>query len=207
MAMSTPSTAALTRGARKLRQLGADAVSIPSTQELYERKCADLTDAKAKLDAIIARQINGEKTVNGQRGNVAPIVAEKNAAEATVARLQHEAGLIKQQIIDARPKPPLDPRRQMLADAFDAVARFDPYSKCARGTPEQIAAAQADLDKLVNEYRTTQPTGNAREAWTVKKNAARTRLEALKGPPYSQHRPWASNEQLKAARAKEGLKP
>jgi hypothetical protein len=206
MAM-TQSAAALTTAKRKLKALASDAISIPSTQELYERKCADLEAAKAKLAGIVARQINAEKTVNGKVGNVAPIVAEKKAAEAAVARLAHEGGILKQQLIDARPKPPLSPRQQMLADAFDAAADFDPYSKCARGTPEQIAVAQADVDALVHEYRVSQPSGRAREAWTVRKNAAETRLAALQGPPYPPHRPWASDETLRAARAKEGLKP
>jgi hypothetical protein len=201
MAMPKPSTSSLTRGAKRLKQLGADAISIPSTQELYERHCAKLTDAKAKLAAIVARQIQAEKPVNGTKGNAAPIVAEKRVAEETVARLEREGGLLKAQLVAARPAKPLSAWAQAWSDA----ASHDPYAHIERGTPEQIAEAQADLDKLNLEYKLTTPTGAARDAWSVRKNAARTRLAALQGPPYPERRPW-TNEELKAARLKEGLK-
>jgi hypothetical protein len=204
MAMSKPSASALTSGARRLKTLAADAISVPTTDELYARKCADLEAAKRKLDAVITRQLKVEENQQHRARDVDPIVAEKRAAETTVARLQHEAGVLKQQIIDARPKPPLTPAQQVWADAL--ATQRDPYAGCARGTPEQIASAQRDVDELVREYRLTTPTGVARDAWTVKKNAAETRLAALQGPPYPPHRPWATNETLKAARLKEGLK-
>jgi hypothetical protein len=191
--------------ARKLRDLATDAVVLPTKLELYERHCAKLTDAKSKLAAIVARQIQVEKTVNGTKGNTDAIVAEKRAAEATVARLEHEGGLLKQTLIDARPKR-LTPQQQHWADVSEAVAGFDPYSRCGRGSPEQIASAQADLDKLVVEYRLNPPTGNAGESWRARKNAAETRLAALQGPPYAPHRPWASDDVLKAARKAEGFK-
>ena len=50
MAMSTSSAAALTKTAqRKLKNLASDAIRIPSTQELYARKWAEIDAAKAEL--------------------------------------------------------------------------------------------------------------------------------------------------------------
>jgi hypothetical protein len=63
-----------------------------------------------------------------------------------------------------------------------------------------------EFDAVVLEYKLSQPSGAARDAWSAKYNAARTRLAALQGSPYPPSRPWASDEQLKAARLKEGLK-
>jgi hypothetical protein len=193
--------------ARKLRDLATDAVVLPTKRDLYQRKCADLDAAKAELARTVARVLEQEKIQQtSQRRGYAELLALKAAQEAKVERLSHEGGLLKQALIDSRPQPPLSPQQQHWADAFDAAANFDPYEKCGRGTPEQIAKAQADLDKLNLEYRLNQPSGNAREAWSLKKDAAETRLAALQGPPYPPHRPFATNEELKAARLKEGLK-
>ena len=168
MAMSTDNTAALTRASRKLKELASDAISIPSAQELYDRKSAELRHARQKLDGIVKRQIAIEKGKSRSSGDTAAVVAEKVAAEALITRLENEAGLLKQPLIDARPKPPLTPQQQMWADAALAVAEFDPYHRVKRGTPEQIAAAQQAVDELVHEYRMKQPSGNAGAAWAAK---------------------------------------
>jgi hypothetical protein len=189
--------------AKRLKDLASDAVSIPTPDELYRRKCADLTEAKTKLADLVARQIKIEANQQRRTGDTDSIVTEKRLVEAKIARLENEGGLLKQQIIAARPAKPMTAWGQAWHDA----ASHDPYAHIERGSAEQIAAAQAELDALIREYRLNTPTGAARDAWSVRKAAARTRLEALKGPPYPAHRPWATNEALKAARAKEGLKP
>lgn len=204
MSMST-SSAALTTAQRKLKNLASDAISIPDAAELYQRKLAELADAKRRLAEIVSRQIKLESSTSTNWPAYQSIVAEKTAAEALVARLENEGGVLKAALIAQRPKPPLSPRQQMMADAYNAAASFDPYHRCKRGTPEKIAEAQKAVDELVLEYRLNQPSGNAREAWTAKSNAARTRLAALQGPPWPAYMPWASRETLKAVRKAEGL--
>jgi hypothetical protein len=204
MALTSPSTSSLTRGAKRLKQLGSDAISIPSTQELYDRKCADLAQAKQKLASIVARQIQAEKTVNGKTGYVAPILAEKAAAKATVARLENECGLLKGEIVAARPAKPLSAWAQAWSDA----ASHDPYAHIERGSAEQIASAQADVDALVRDNKINPPTmGSANEVWSAKYRAAHLRLAVLQGLPYSARTlRFFTREELAAARAKEGLK-
>jgi hypothetical protein len=151
---------------------------------------------------VVSKIIAAEKMPNSQRGNYPSLLASRLDLKQRLDRLQTESGLLKQQLIAARPAKPLTGWAQALTEA----AAHDPYAHIERGSAEKIAAAQADLDKLIVEYRLTTPTGAALDAWTVKKHAARTKLEALKGAPYPAHRPWASDETLKAARLKEGFK-
>jgi chromosome segregation ATPase len=187
--------------AKRLKDLASDAVSIPTPDELYRRKCADITEAKQKLSALVSRQLKIESTQQRRTGDTDAVVREKRDLKEKLERLQTEAEMIKQQI--ERPAKPMTAWGQAWVEA----ASHDPYSRVERGTPEQIAEAQAALDALVREYKLTAPSGAARDAWAVRKAAARTRLEALKGPPYPAHRPWATNEALAAARKSEGLKP
>jgi hypothetical protein len=192
--------------ARKLKDLAVDSVVLPSPAELYRRKCADVAEAKAKLADLIARQLKIESATSRRSGDTDAVVVEKRAIETKIERLSTEAALLKEQITAARPPAPLSDRQEAWAQAWSAAASHDPYSHIERGTASQIAAAQAELDALIDEYRRAQPTGNARDAWAVRKAAARTKLEALKGPPYPAHRPWASDETLKAARKAQGFK-
>ena len=67
--------------ARKLRDLASDAVVLPITEELYQRKCSDLEAAKRKLDGIITRQLKLEENQQRRPADVAAITAEKRAAE------------------------------------------------------------------------------------------------------------------------------
>jgi hypothetical protein len=189
--------------ARKLKDLAVDSVVLPSPDELYRRKCADVAEAKQKLASIVASIIKTEANTQRRHGDTDALYAERTRAKALVERLQNEAGLLKEQIISERPAP----AKSTWGQAWSDAAAHDPYRHVERGSAAQIAEAQAELDALVEEYRRAQPTGNARDAWAVRKAAARTRLAALQGPPYPQHRPWASDETLKAARAKLGLKP
>jgi hypothetical protein len=191
--------------ARKLKDLAVDSVVLPSPDELYRRKCADVAEAKAKLADLIARQLKIESATSRRSGDTDAVVVEKRAIETKIERLSTEAEMIKQQI--ERPATPLSDRQEAWAQAWSAAASHDAYRHVERGSAAQIAEAQAELDALVVEYRLTTPTGAALDKWAAKKNAAETRLAALQGPPYPVHRPWASAETLKAARAKEGLKP
>jgi chromosome segregation ATPase len=199
MSMST-----VARGARKLKSIVDDQIEIPSPEKLLARKADEIATLKQKLADLVARQLKIESTTSRRSGDTDVVVREKQDLKEKLERLQTEAEMIKQQI--ERPAPPLSDRQQAWADAYAAAADFDPYRHIERGTSEQIAAAQRELDELIDEYRRAQPTGNARDAWAVRKAAARTKLEALKGPPYPAHRPWASDETLKAARKAQGFK-
>ena len=200
MAMSTQSASALTRGTKRLKDLATDAITIPSAAEIYKRKVAEIEDAKAKLSAIVAKQIRIEKGASRRTGDTEAVLAEKRDLKAQIARLSDEAATIKAQFA---PKPKLSPQQQFLADAlkFDDV-----FANRPRGTPAHIAEAQTAVDALVHEYKLTQPTGNANAAWTAKYHAAHLRLAVLQGLPYSArtHR-LISPETLKAARKAEEL--
>lgn len=202
MAMSN--AAALTKTAqRKLKSLAADAISIPTTEELYARKSEELRDARRRLNDIVKRQIAIETNRSRSAGDNTAILAEKAKATAAVERLENEGGLLKAELVAQRPKPPLTPQQQFWVDALNYS---DPYEKCKRGSPEKIAAARKVVDEMVREYRFSPPAGgNAHDAFAAKLNAARTRLTALEGPPYPPYHPWASPETLKAARKAEGL--
>jgi DNA polymerase III delta prime subunit len=199
MAMDTSS--GIARGARKLKQLG-DKIVIPDTQTLYQRKVDEIAATKSELARAVARIIEAEKLQPSQRGNFAALLASRRDLKTKIERLQTEAALIKQQIISERPAP----AKSTWAQAWSDAAAHDPYGHIERGSPERIAEAQAELDAINDEFRRNQPSGNARDAWAVRKAAARTKLEALRGAPYPAHRPWASDETLRAARKAEGFK-
>ena len=78
MSMSTTSASALTRASKRLKELGQDAISIPTTQELADRKSSELDAARAKLDAIVRQQL-AIKSKKDQRPP-ASLLAEKTAA-------------------------------------------------------------------------------------------------------------------------------
>src|SRR4029078_12732865 len=80
MAMST--SAALTTAQRKLKNLAVDAISIPTTQELYDRKIAELADAKRRLAEIVARLIKVEAAQQRRTGDTDFLYAERAKAEA-----------------------------------------------------------------------------------------------------------------------------
>lgn len=203
MAMGTESAAALTRASRKLKDLATDAITLPTAQQLYDRKVSELHDAQRKLDGIVKRQIDLEKQQPSQQGGrLETLLREKRDAEALVERLANESGMLKAEIVAKRPKPPLTPQQQIRRDA---LKWSDPYAGSPRGTAEQIAKARQDVDALVLEHRLTQPTGQAREGVMEKINAARTKLTVLEGLPYPEYCPWASNETLAKARKAEGL--
>jgi hypothetical protein len=179
------------------------AAIAPSTEAAYARTISDLADAKRVLAGIVSRLVKAEANQQRRHGDTDSLYAERAKARALVAQLERQGGELKAELIAARPKPPLTPLQQAFADA----AKIDPHAHIERGSPEKIAAAQAELDALVREYKLTTPTsGAALDAWAVRKNAARTKLEALKGPPYPPHRPWASAETLAAARKAQGFK-
>jgi chromosome segregation ATPase len=186
----------------KLKSVTVDKIVIPDTQTLYARRSSEIAEAKAALAKLVAQIVAAEKLPNSQRRGYSELLAKRASLRGKIERLSREAGLLKAEIVASKPQPPLNQWQQLFADA----AKHDPYGHIERGTPEQIAAAQAELDQLVDQYRRNPPGGDSRDAWVAKKNAVRTKLEALKGPPYPAHRPWASDETLKAERAKQGLK-
>jgi hypothetical protein len=188
----------------KLKNLATDFVVLPDTQELYRRKCADLTAAKQKLDAIIARQLKIEENPQRQSRDTDAIVVEKRTARALVERLAHEAGLVKQQLIDARPKPPLSPAQQSWADAFS----FQPQAgRWQPGTREEIAAATAEVDALTAKAREAKYSGSAsvEEAVIRDLRAAKVKVVALQGPPAPPFTRWLSKDDLTAALKKRGV--
>jgi hypothetical protein len=187
----------------KLKSVTVDKIVIPDAQTLYARRTSEVAAAKGDLAKVVAQIVALERLPQSQRRGHSELLAKRASLKAKVERLSSEAGLLKAELVAARPKPPLNQWQQLFADA----ANHDPYANHKRGTPEQIAAAQAELDQLVDDYRRNPPSGDSRDSWVAKKNAVRTKLEALKGPPYPAHRPWASDETLKAERAKQGLKP
>jgi chromosome segregation ATPase len=187
--------------ARKLKDLAADKITVPSTEEMLSRRAADIAEAKANLANIGAGITKIEANTQRKHGDTDKLYAERAKAKALVERLQNEAGLLKDQLRAAKPE-----KLTAWGEAWAEAAAHDPYAHIERGSAEKIAEAQAHLDNLIVEYRLTTPTGAALDAWTARKHAARTRLEALRGAPYPAHRPWASDETLKAARLKEGFK-
>lgn len=196
MAMSTSSAAALTTAQRKLKNLASDAIKIPSAAEIYKRKVAEIADAKAKLAAIVAKQIQIEEGKSRSTGDTATLLAEKRELKAKLGRLSDEAATLKWQFA---PKPKLSPQQQFLSDAlqFDDV-----YADRPRGTSEQIDQAKEEVADALRAYK----LGDAGADVSKKLNAARLRLFALEGLPYS---PKAlqlfSRETLAAARKAEGL--
>jgi hypothetical protein len=205
MAMSTSSAAALTRTAqRELKELASDAISIPTTEELYARKSAELSEARRKLAEIVARQIKLESGNSTNFQAHQSIVAEKAAAEALVARLENEGGLLKAELIAQRPKPPLTPQQQLLIDSFPVVPP-SPYSK------DEMRAAQAEVDRVVHEKRLARFNGDhrAEEGLAPAYKEAKLKLDVMSGG-YAGHwppsMPYATREDMAAAMKKWGRK-
>lgn len=179
MAMPTSSAAALTKTAhRKLKELASDAISVPTTEKLAERKSDELAEARRKLNDIVVRQIKLEQKNGGTSAQIKAVIAEKHAAEALVEKLQNESGILKQQLIAARPKPPLTLQQQFWADAFAAsVPPPSPYS------PEEMREAQAAVDRIVHEKKVARFNGDhrAEEALAPAYKEAKLKLDVLSG--------------------------
>jgi hypothetical protein len=141
MAMDTQAASAITRGAKRLKNIASDAVTIPSIEEIYKRKAEEIAAAKVQLANTVARVIEQEKIQQrSQRRGYPELMAAKVAQEQKVARLCNEAGIIKAQIIAARPKKPvLTPAEQMQAmhDSLKGFDPSDPHGKIKRGIGEQ----------------------------------------------------------------------
>ena len=131
---------------KKLRDLATDAVVLPTREDLYRRKCAHIDAAKAELARTVARVIEAEKMQPSQRRGYAELMASKSAQEEKVERLCREAGMVKQQLVDARPKPPLTPSQQIWADLIPAPTQC-PYSAA------DMAEANADLERITADMR------------------------------------------------------
>jgi vacuolar-type H+-ATPase subunit I/STV1 len=106
MAMSTTSASAITRSARKLKDLAHDAITLPTTEELYARKVAELHAARRKLDGVVQRQLKLEEANPPKRAAIEAILAEKAEAKALIRRLEDETSLLRSSL-DAQ-KPPRD---------------------------------------------------------------------------------------------------
>jgi hypothetical protein len=204
MAM-TQSTSTLTRGARKLRQLGADAISIPTTADLVRRKGEEIDAARAKHQAIVARQLQLEKATQRSPSAIAAVVAEKKAALALIERLQRESGILNDKLQSEKPSKPLTPRQQMWADAFTL---HPPSGKWQPASGAEIDAARAEVDALAQKAREAKHSGSpGAEARIIPAlTAAKVKLVALQGPPAPPYSRWLSKEDLKAALAARGVK-
>ena len=205
MAMSTSSAAALTRTAQnKLKNLASDAIRIPTTQELYARKSAEITEAKRKLDATISRLIALEKEQPSRRGGYDELLAAKARQEATIERLCSEGGILKQGLIDARPKPPLTPRQKLWMDSLP-VLPVSPYTK------DEMQAAKDEVERIVQQKRMARFNGDrhAEEALAPAYKEAKLKLDVLCGgyrgewPPYM---PYATRDDMAVALKKWGKK-
>lgn len=148
--MAINPSAALTTARRKLKDLAADAVSIPSTQELYARKKQELRDAHRKLSTIVERQIAIEKNTSRRTGDTTAVLTEKAATLDLIERLSSEAGVLNAQIQAAKPKPPLTPQQQVR---YDMVVWPPAQAPWKTGSSEQIAQARRELDEIVRQRR------------------------------------------------------
>jgi hypothetical protein len=160
----------------KLKALG-DKIVIPDTQTMYARKTSEIASAKADLAKVVAQLVAAEKLPNSQRRGYSELLAKRASLKAKVERLSGEAGLLKAELIAARPKPKLTAWQQLFADA----ANHDPYANFKRGTREQIAEAKAALDAALLEYKLRDGSRDA----LAKLNDARLKLAVLEGQPYS----------------------
>jgi hypothetical protein len=203
MAMPKPSASALTRGAKRLKSIATDAISIPNSEELYRRKCADLEAAKAELARTVARIVDLEKLRSHERHGHAELLVTKRRQEKRVEQLSHEGGLLKQALIDARPKPPLSPRQQLMVDSLP-VPPPSPYTK------KECAEAQAEVDRITLLKRQARFNGerHAEEKLMPVFKEAKLKLAVLSGGyrgdwPYM---PFATREDMAAAIKKWGRK-
>jgi hypothetical protein len=164
------------RNARKLKSLAADAVSIPDTQTLYQRKIDEIASIKSQLDRVVDHIISAEKQQPSARGNYPGLLASRLDLRAKLGRLQTDAGLLKEQIIASRPKAPLTPQRQMWVDALPTPP-VSPYSKA------EMAEAQAELDRVVHEMKLSKFNGDhrAEEALMPAYREAKLKLAVMQG--------------------------
>jgi hypothetical protein len=180
----------------KLKNLATDAVRVPSKEEIYARRTSEIAAAKADLAKVVAQIITAEKLPNSQRRDHFQLLAKRASLKAKVERLSREAGLLKAEIVAARPQPPLNQWQQLFADA----ANHDPFANHKRGTPEQIEAAKTELADRLIAYKLADGSAQA----TAKLNDARLKLAVLEGQPYSARAlRLFSDETLRAAAAKE----
>jgi hypothetical protein len=174
MTMSTSSAGALTRSAKKLKDLAVDTVKIPSPSELLARKTDEIATLKQKLAALVAKQIAVEKNPQHQSRDIAAIVVEKRLVAATISRLENEAGILKGQVVASRPQAPLAPRAQLWVDALP-VPPPSPYTKA------EMRAARAELDAVVAQKRAAAWNPREVEALAPAYKEAKLKVDVLSG--------------------------
>jgi hypothetical protein len=204
MAMSTQSASGLTRGARKLRQLGADAISIPTTADLVRRKAEEIEAARARHAAIVRKQLALETGTSRIPSAIAAVVAEKKAALAVIERLERESDILVQQLEASKPKN-LTERQRYWADAFTPQPQAGKW-QAASGA--EIDAQRGVVDALAAKCRDAKNSGSpGAEAKLIPSlTAEKVKLVALQGPPCPPFSRWLSKEDLKAALAARGVK-
>jgi hypothetical protein len=181
----------------KLKSLAKDAISVPSKEELYARKTSEIAAAKSDLGRVVSQIIAAEKP-NADRRGYSDLLAKRASLKAKVERLSREAGLLKGELIAARPQPPLTPLQQLFADA----SKHDPYANHKRGTREQIEKAKVEVANALRDYKLNDGSAQA----MAKLNDARLKLAVLEGPPVTERtRRLFSAERLAAARKEQGL--
>jgi hypothetical protein len=202
MAMSTQS--GIARGARKLRDLTADRIKIPTTAELVKRKADEIDAARAKHQAIVAKQLQLETGTSRNPAAIAAVVAEKKNALALLDRLQRESEILVQQLEASKPKN-LTERQRYWADAFTPQP---PTSKWQAATGAEIDAQRGVVDALAAKCRDAKNSGSpGAEAKLIPSlTAEKVKLVALQGPPSPPISRWLSKEDLKAALAARGVK-
>jgi hypothetical protein len=203
MAM-TQSTSTLTRGARKLRQLGADAISIPTTADLVRRKGEEIEAARATHAAIVAKQLQLEQNTSRSPAAIAAVVAEKKAALALIERLGRESEILVQQLEASKPRN-LTERQRFWADA---LAPQPQTGKWQAAPGAEIDAQRKVVDELAQKCRDAKHSGSpGAEARIIPDlTAAKVKLAVLQGPPAPPYSRWLSKEDLKAALAAKGVK-
>lgn len=110
----------------------------------------------------------------------------------------------KQQLIDARPKPPLTPQQQHWKDAFAIQPQAGKW-QAARG--QEIDAARAEVDALAKQCREAKNSGSpgAEAKFIPSLTDAKVRLVALQGPPAPPFSRWLSKDALTAALKARGV--
>jgi hypothetical protein len=157
----------------KLKSLAKDAISVPSTEELYARKTSEIAAAKSDLAKVVASIVAAEKDPNAHR-RTHELHIKRVDLKAKIERLSREAGLIKAEVVAARPQPPLTPRQQLMVDSLPAPTP-SPYSK------EECAEAQAELDAVVQKKRAAMWNPREVEALAPAYKEARLKLDFLSG--------------------------
>jgi hypothetical protein len=157
----------------KLKSL-KDKVVIPSTAELYARRTSEIAAAKQELNKTVTAIVAAETLPNSQRRGYIELLSKRQVLRAKVERLQNEAELLKQQVIAARPKPPLSPRQQLMVDALP-VPPPSPYTK------EECAQAQAEVDAIVQQKRAAMWNPREVEALAPAYKEAKLKLDFLAG--------------------------